>query len=104
MVEQVPPLHQRRSCMLNFAENNITPEDDNRSSVIDFISKKNIICTKQDWINMDREEAVRKDCADRKKSKKPLGSNSKYVWFGIGVATTKHISNFQFPSLAKIFN
>ena len=53
---------------------------------------------------MDREEAVRKDCADRKKSKKPLGSNSKYVWFGIGVATTKHISNFQFPSLAKIFN
>ena len=29
--------------MLHLAENNITPEDDNRSSVIDFISKKNIL-------------------------------------------------------------
>ena len=90
--------------MLHLAENNITPEDDNKSSVIDFISKKNLICTKKDWINMDREEAVRKDCADRKKLEKPLGNNSKYIWFGIGVASNKHISNFKFPSLAKIFN
>ena len=28
--------------MLHLAENNITPEDDNKSSVINFISKKNI--------------------------------------------------------------
>ena len=62
--------------MLNLVEKNITPEDDNKSSVINFISKKNIICTKQDWINMDREEAVRKDCAERKKLENPLGSNS----------------------------
>ena len=89
--------------MLNLVEKNITPEDDNKSSVINFISKKNIICTKQDWINMDREEAVRKDCAERKKLENPLGSNSKYVWFGIGVASTKHITDFKFPSLAKIF-
>ena len=90
--------------MLHLAENNITPEDDNKSSVINFISKKNIICTKLDWINMDREEAVQKDCAERKKLSNPLGNNSKYVWFGIGIASTKHITNFKFPSLAKIFN
>ena len=69
-----------------------------------FISKKNIICTAKEWQNMDREEAVQKDCAERKKLSKPFGSNSKYVWIGIGVATTKHIRNFKFPSLARIFD
>ena len=86
--------------MLHLAENNITPEDDNKSSVNNLPT---IICTKQDWINMDREEAVQKDCAERKKLSNPLGSNSKYVWFGIGVAGSKHITDFKFPSLAKIF-
>ena len=86
--------------MLHLAENNITPEDDNKSSVINLPT---IVCTKKDWINMDREEAVQKDCAERKKLSNPLGSNSKYVWFGIGVASTKHITDFKFPSLAKIF-
>ena len=89
--------------MLNLVEKNITPEDDNKSSVINFISKKNIICTKQDWINMDREEAVQKDCAERNKLSNPFGNYSKYVWFGIGVAGSKHITDFKFPSLAKIF-
>ena len=67
------------------------------------IGHKNIICTKKDWINMDREEITQKDCAERKKLSNPLGNNSKYVWFGIGVASTKHITDFKFPSLAKIF-
>ena len=87
--------------MLHLAENNITPEDSNKSSVINLPT---IICTEQDWINMDREEAVQKDCAERKKLSKPFGSNSKYVWIGIGVATTKHIRNFKIPSLARIFD
>tara|TARA_R100001224_G_C3975159_1_gene133885 strand:+ start:313 stop:522 length:210 start_codon:yes stop_codon:yes gene_type:complete len=37
------------------------------AEVIHFISKEKIICTERDWKNMDREEAVRKECAARKK-------------------------------------
>jgi len=84
--------------MLHLAKNNITPEDINKSSVTKLPT---IICTKQDWINMDREEAVQKDCAERKKLSKPFGNNNIYVWLGIGVATTKHITNFKVSSLAK---
>lgn len=76
--------NQRRSCMLNLVRDNITPEDNNKSSV-----KKlpTIICSKMQWKNMDKEEAIKKDCAER--LSKPLGNNSKYVWIGIGVATMR---------------
>lgn len=37
------------------------------AEVINFISKEKIICTERDWKNMDREEAVRKECAARRK-------------------------------------
>ena len=65
--------------------------------------QKKVICSKEDWKRMDREEAVQKDCAERNKLSNPFGNNSKYVWFGIGVAGSKHITDFKFPSLAKIF-
>jgi hypothetical protein len=32
----------------------------------DFIGMENIICTKLDWLNMDREEKVKKECQERK--------------------------------------
>ena len=32
---------------------------------------------------MDKEEALKKDCAERKKLNNPLGKNSKYVWLSI---------------------
>ena len=38
---------------------------------------------------MDREEAVQKDCAERRKLSKPFGNNNKYVWVGIGAATMR---------------
>ena len=46
-----------------------------------------VICSVMDWKNMDREEAVKKDCAER--LSKPFGNNNKYVWVGIGVATMR---------------
>tara|TARA_R100001443_G_scaffold14554_2_gene24458 strand:- start:394 stop:573 length:180 start_codon:yes stop_codon:yes gene_type:complete len=33
---------------------------------INFIAKGNIICTKLDWLNMDREEKIKKECQERK--------------------------------------
>ena len=48
-----------------------------------------VICSAMDWKNMDREEAVKKDCAERNKLLKPFGNNNKYVWVGIGVATMR---------------
>ena len=46
-----------------------------------------IICSKMQWKNMDREEAIKKDCAER--LSKPFGNNNKYVWVGIGAATMR---------------
>ena len=46
-------------------------------------TKKKVICSKEDWKRMDKEEALKKDCAERKKLNNPLGKNSKYVWLGI---------------------
>ena len=46
-----------------------------------------IICSVMDWKNMDREEAVKKDCAER--LSKPFGNSNKYGWVGIGVATMR---------------
>jgi hypothetical protein len=43
--------------------------------------QKKIICSKEDWKRMDKEDAVKKECAERKKI--PLGKNAKYVWLGI---------------------
>tara|TARA_R100001443_G_scaffold84700_1_gene91349 strand:+ start:19 stop:204 length:186 start_codon:yes stop_codon:yes gene_type:complete len=34
----------------------------------DFIGIKNIICTKRDWLNMDREEKIQKECQERKEN------------------------------------
>ena len=48
-----------------------------------------VICSVMDWKNMDREEAVKKDCAERNKLSKPFGNNNKDVWVGIGVATMR---------------
>ena len=84
--------------MLNLVRNNISPEDSNKSSVTKLPT---IICTAKEWQNMDREVATQKDCAERKKLSKPFGNNNKYVWVGIGVATTKHLTNFKVSSLAK---
>ena len=33
---------------------------------INFIAKGNIICTAHDWLNMDREEKIKKECQERK--------------------------------------
>ncbi len=33
---------------------------------INFIAKGKIICTKLDWLNMDREEKTQKECQERK--------------------------------------
>ena len=43
--------------------------------------QKKIRCSIADWKRMDKEDALKKDCAERKKL--PLGKNSKYVWLGI---------------------
>ena len=32
----------------------------------DFIGMENIICTKLDWLNMDREEKIQKEWQERK--------------------------------------
>ena len=45
--------------------------------------QKKVICSKEDWKRMDKEEALKKDCAERKKLNNPLGKNSKYVWLSI---------------------
>jgi|TARA_R100000479_G_scaffold70381_1_gene34119 hypothetical protein len=37
---------------------------------INFISYKKIICTKQQWLNMDREEKTKLECKERA-SKQP---------------------------------
>ena len=86
--------------MLNLVQNNIPLKDNKNSS---FKKKPIVVCSVMQWKNMDREEAVQKDCAERNKLSNPFGNNSKYVWFGIGVAGSKHITDFKFPSLAKIF-
>ena len=44
-------------------------------------TQKKVVFSKDDWKRMDKEEALKKDCAERKKI--PLGKNSKYVWLGI---------------------
>ncbi len=46
-------------------------------------TKKKIICSKEDWKRMDKEEALQKECKERSKLKNPLGKNAKYVWLGI---------------------
>tara|TARA_R100001594_G_scaffold21580_1_gene41621 strand:+ start:4823 stop:5029 length:207 start_codon:yes stop_codon:yes gene_type:complete len=51
--------------------------------------KSKIICSALEWKNMDREEALQKECQERKKLEKPLGKNNKYVWVGIGLATKR---------------
>ena len=43
--------------------------------------QKKIVFSKDDWKRMDKEEALKKYCAERKKL--PLGKNSKYVWLSI---------------------
>ena len=43
--------------------------------------QKKVVFSKDDWKRMDKEEALKKECAERKKI--PLGKNSKYVWLGI---------------------
>ena len=48
-----------------------------------------IICSAMQWKNMDREETVQKDCAERKKLSKPFGNNNKYIWLGIGTSTMR---------------
>ena len=35
--------------------------------------KSKIICSALEWKNMDREEALQKECQERKKLNKPLG-------------------------------
>tara|TARA_R110002020_G_scaffold260734_2_gene475037 strand:+ start:658 stop:837 length:180 start_codon:yes stop_codon:yes gene_type:complete len=35
---------------------------------INFIAKGKIICTKLDWLNMDREEKIKKECQERKEN------------------------------------
>ncbi len=30
------------------------------------VSQTNIICTRNDWLRMDREDAVKKDCRERR--------------------------------------
>ena len=72
--------------MLNLVQDNITPEDNNKSSVK---KKPIIVCSVMQWKNMNREEAVQKDCAERRKLSKPFGKNNIFVWVGIGVATMR---------------
>tara|TARA_R110002020_G_scaffold631_1_gene3180 strand:- start:726 stop:932 length:207 start_codon:yes stop_codon:yes gene_type:complete len=51
--------------------------------------KSKIICSALEWKNMDREEALQKECQERKKLNKPLSKNNKYVWIGILEATNR---------------
>jgi bifunctional ADP-heptose synthase (sugar kinase/adenylyltransferase) len=47
------------------------------------IMKKRVICSKEDWIRMDREEAARKECELNKK-KKLFDTELKINLFRIG--------------------
>ncbi len=47
--------------------------------------KEKIICTAQDWKRMDREDALKKECAENKN--KPIGNGSKWVWIHILTTT-----------------
>ena len=47
------------------------------------IVKKRVICSKEDWIRMDREEAARKECGLNKK-KKLFDTELKINLFRIG--------------------
>jgi hypothetical protein len=57
------------------------------AEVINFVSKKEVICTAHDWKNMDREDAVKKECAARKKQKGLSPIAYRNVWNHIKLVT-----------------
>ena len=61
--------------------------------------KEKIICTAQDWKRMDREEALKKECAENKN--KPIGKGSKYIWLGMAQADTISNNYFSFTTFKK---
>ena len=54
---------------------------------INFIGKENIICTEHDWKNMDREEKVKKECAEKNKQKGMTPIQHRNVWLHIKATT-----------------
>ncbi|ANS04612.1 hypothetical protein [uncultured Mediterranean phage] len=44
-------------------------------------TKKKIICSKADWLRMDKEKELKKEYQER--LSKPLGKKAKWVWVGI---------------------
>ena len=61
--------------------------------------QKKIRCSIADWKRMDKEDALKKDCAERKKI--PLGKNSKYVWLGINNTDKISENYFSFTPFKK---
>jgi len=61
--------------------------------------KEKIICSSQDWKRMDKEEALKKECAENKN--KPIGKGSKYIWLGIAHANKISKNYFSFTTFKK---
>lgn len=61
----------------------------NTAKVINFVATKKIICTAHDWKNMDREEAVKKECAARKKQKGLDPVAHRNIWNQIKILTSE---------------
>ena len=51
------------------------------------VNQARIICNRDDWIRMDREDAVKKDCAERKKQKNLTSRQHRNVWIHIKATT-----------------
>tara|TARA_E500000305_G_C3974921_1_gene213846 strand:+ start:336 stop:545 length:210 start_codon:yes stop_codon:yes gene_type:complete len=57
------------------------------AEVINFVSKKKIICTAHEWKNMEREDAFQKECAARRKQKGLDPIAYRNVWNHIKLVT-----------------
>lgn len=57
--------------------------------VINFISHKKIICSAHDWKNMDREKAIQKECAARRKQKGLDPIAHRNIWKHINILTNE---------------
>ena len=47
--------------------------------------KEKIICTSDDWKRMDREDALKKECAENKNKK--IGNGIRWIWVHIFTTT-----------------
>ena len=54
---------------------------------INFIGSKKTICTAHEWKNMDREDKMKKECAERKQQKGFTDTQHRNVWLHIKATT-----------------